>query len=174
VRKPEAESMTTARTAFYAGSFDPLTNGHVDVIRHACAIADRLVVAIGVHPGKAPTFSAEERMDMIREDCAPIMGGAVLEVITFDDLAVDAARRSGATLLIRGLRDGTDLDYEMQMAGMNASLAPDVQTVFLPSSPIVRPITATLVRQIAKMGGDVSGFVPAGVLRRLKARFPRP
>ncbi|MDZ5448694.1 pantetheine-phosphate adenylyltransferase [Labrys sp. ZIDIC5] len=163
----------TPRTAFYAGSFDPLTNGHVDVIRHAAAVADRLVVAIGVHPGKAPLFTAEERMDMIREDCGPLLGPDQLEVVTFADLAVDAARRVGATLLIRGLRDGTDLDYEMQMAGMNAALAPGVQTVFLPSSPIVRPITATLVRQIAAMGGDVSGFVPAGVLRRLKARFAK-
>ena len=161
------------RTAFYAGSFDPLTNGHVDVIRHAGAVADRLVVAIGVHPGKAPMFSAEERADMIREDCGPVIGADRLEVITFADLAVDAARRVGATLLIRGLRDGTDLDYEMQMAGMNAALAPGVQTVFLPSSPIVRPITATLVRQIASMGGDVSGFVPAGALRRLKARLSK-
>ncbi|WP_448952379.1 pantetheine-phosphate adenylyltransferase [Labrys neptuniae] len=163
----------TTRTAFYAGSFDPLTNGHVDVIRHAAAVADRLVVAIGVHPGKAPLFTAEERMDMIREDCGPLLGEGRLEVVTFADLAVDAARRVGATLLIRGLRDGTDLDYEMQMAGMNAALAPGVQTIFLPSSPIVRPITATLVRQIAAMGGDVSGFVPAGVLRRLKARFAK-
>ncbi|MDQ0468398.1 pantetheine-phosphate adenylyltransferase [Labrys wisconsinensis] len=165
--------MNASRTAFYAGSFDPLTNGHVDVIRHACAVADRLVVAIGVHAGKTPLFSAEERAEMIREDCGPVTGRTALEVITFADLAVDAARRVGASLLIRGLRDGTDLDYEMQMAGMNAALAPEIQTVFLPSSPIVRPITATLVRQIAAMGGDVSGFVPAGVLRRLKSRFPR-
>ncbi|MDQ0392843.1 pantetheine-phosphate adenylyltransferase [Labrys monachus] len=162
------------RIAFYAGSFDPLTNGHVDVIRHASAVADRLVVAIGVHPGKTPLFTAEERAAMILEDCGPIIGTDRLEVVTFADLAVDAARRAGATLLIRGLRDGTDLDYEMQMAGMNAALAPGVQTVFLPSSPIVRPITATLVRQIASMGGDVSGFVPAGALRRLKARFSKP
>ena len=159
--------------AIYPGTFDPLTNGHVDVIRHAGAVADRLVVAIGVHPGKAPMFSAEERADMIREDCGPVIGADRLEVITFADLAVDAARRVGASLLIRGLRDGTDLDYEMQMAGMNAALAPGVQTVFLPSSPIVRPITATLVRQIASMGGDVSGFVPAGALRRLKARLSK-
>jgi pantetheine-phosphate adenylyltransferase len=162
------------RIAFYAGSFDPLTNGHVDVIRHASAVADRIVVGIGVHPGKAPLFSAEERAEMIIEDCGPVIGADKLDVVTFADLAVDAARRVDATLLIRGLRDGTDLDYEMQMAGMNAALAPGVQTVFLPSSPIVRPITATLVRQIASMGGDVSGFVPAGALRRLKARFAKP
>ena len=99
--------------------------------------------------------------------------GAVLDVVTFDDLAVDAARRAGASLIIRGLRDGSDLDYEMQMAGMNGTMAPDVQTVFLPASPGVRYITATLVRQIAAMGGDVSPFVPAPVLAALKARFAK-
>lgn len=166
----------TPRTAFYAGSFDPLTNGHVDVIRQALGIADRLVIAVGVHPGKAPLFSAEERLAMIREVCEPMAArlGAVIEPTTFKDLAVDAARRHGATLLIRGLRDGTDLDYEMQMAGMNGTLAPDLQTVFLPASPTVRPITATLVRQISAMGGDVSAFVPAPVLARLAARPKTP
>jgi pantetheine-phosphate adenylyltransferase len=162
------------RTAFYPGSFDPLTHGHADVVRQASSIADRLIIAVGTHPGKTPLFPVEERVEMIREDCAPLLTSTKLEVETFDGLAVDAARRFGATLLIRGLRDGTDLDYEMQMAGMNAVLAPDIQTVFLPSSPLVRPITATLVRQIASMGGDISSFVPAGVLRRLAARFPRP
>src|SRR6266853_169463 len=104
----------------YPGSFDPVTNGHLDVVRHAARLAARLV---------------------------------------------------GATIMVRGLRDGTDLDYEMQLAGMNAAMAPDVQTVFLPASPPVRPISATLVRQIAGMGGDVSAFVPAVVADRLKTRF---
>src|SRR6202012_5403532 len=116
-----------------------------------------------VHPGKTPLFSAEERAEMILEDCGPVIGSDRLEVVTFADLAVDAARRAGATLLIRGLRDGTDLDYEMQMAGMNAAMAPEVQTGFLPASPLVRPITAPRVRQIAAMGGDISAFVPAAV-----------
>ena len=168
-------TIKTSRKAFYAGSFDPVTNGHVDVLRHACQLADHLIVAIGVHPGKAPLFSAEERSAMIKEACRPFASkdGVKLEVITFDGLAVEAAKSHGATLLIRGLRDGTDLDYEMQMAGMNQSLAPDIQTVFLPSSPMVRPITATLVRQIAMMGGDVSAFVPNfvanGLAQKLKA-----
>ncbi len=161
------------RVAFYAGSFDPVTNGHVDVLLQACALADRLVVAIGVHPGKSPLFSAEERAEMIRTavGSAAVGAGTTLEVVTFADLAVDAARRSGATLLVRGLRDGTDFDYEMQMAGMNSAMAPEIRTVFLPASPMVRPITATLVRQIAKMRGDVSGFVPADVADRLRAKF---
>jgi len=161
------------RIAFYAGSFDPVTNGHLDVVRHACRLADRLVVAIGVHPGKAPLFTPEERATMIREEFGALAAeaGSELAVTSFGDLAVDAARREGATMLIRGLRDGTDLDYEMQMAGMNEAMAPDMQTVFLPASPMVRPITATLVRQIAAMGGDVSRFVPAGVHARLATRF---
>ncbi|HUI97973.1 MAG TPA: pantetheine-phosphate adenylyltransferase [Xanthobacteraceae bacterium] len=165
------------RIALYAGSFDPVTNGHIDVVRQAVRLADRLVLAIGVHPGKAPLFSAEERLAMLDETCGPIAKEAGCEIacVTFDDLAVTAARRGGASVLIRGLRDGTDLDYEMQMAGMNASMAPEVQTVFLPASPLVRPITATLVRQIAGMGGDVSAFVPASVAARLaKKRGGKP
>ncbi len=157
------------RVALYAGSFDPVTNGHIDVVRQAVRLADRLVLAIGVHPGKAPLFSAEERLAMLTETCGPIAKEAGCELIcgTFDDLVVTAATRAGAGLLIRGLRDGTDLDYEMQMAGMNGAMAPQIQTVFLPASPAVRPITATLVRQIAGMGGDVSAFVPATVAARL-------
>ena len=111
---------------------------------------------------------------MVRlETCTPIAAAesATLEVATFDDLAVTAARRCGASLFIRGLRDGTDLDYEMQLAGMNGAMAPEVQTVFLPASTGVRPITATLVRQIAAMGGDVSPFVPPLVATRLAQRF---
>lgn len=162
------------RTAFYAGSFDPVTNGHVDVIRHACQLVDRLVIGIGLHPGKAPLFSAEERAAMLTESCGAdaVERGCALDIVTFADLAIMAARRVGADLLIRGLRDGTDLDYEMQMAGMNITLAPEIQTIFLPASPAFRPIAATLVRQIASMGGDVSAFVPKPVLERLLRKFP--
>ncbi|HEY0441812.1 MAG TPA: pantetheine-phosphate adenylyltransferase [Xanthobacteraceae bacterium] len=161
------------RVALYAGSFDPVTTGHLAVIRLAARRADRLVVAVGVHPGKAPLFAAEERLAMLNEVCAPVVAaaGCALDCVTFDDLVVTAAQRAGATVLIRGLRDGTDLDYEMQMAGMNAQLAPGVQTVFLPASPLVRPITATLVRQIAAMGGDIAAFVPPEVAARLRRRF---
>jgi pantetheine-phosphate adenylyltransferase len=163
------------RTALYAGSFDPVTNGHLDVVRHAVRLADRLVIAIGVHPGKAPLFSADERLAMLVETCAPLARDAHCELtcITFADLVVETARRVGADMLIRGLRDGTDLDYEMQMAGMNEAMAPEILTVFLPASPMVRPITATLVRQIAGMGGDVAAFVPAPVAARLQKKFPR-
>jgi pantetheine-phosphate adenylyltransferase len=163
------------RIALYAGSFDPVTNGHLDVVRQAAKICDRLVLAIGVHPGKAPLFSADERLAMLAETCGPLAREAKCELacVTFAGLVVEAARQAGATVLIRGLRDGTDFDYEMQMVGMNVAMAPEIQSVFLPASPIVRPIAATLVRQIAGMGGDVSAFVPAAVVGRLKKKFPR-
>ena len=163
------------RIALYAGSFDPVTNGHLDVVRHAVRLADRLVLAVGVNPCKAPLFSADERLTMLQEICAPIAREAKCELscVTFSGLVVEAARKAGATLLIRGLRDGTDFNYEMQMAGMNEAMAPEMQSVFLPASPLARPITATLVRQIAGMGGDVTAFVPAAVAARLKKKFSR-
>jgi pantetheine-phosphate adenylyltransferase len=161
------------RIALYPGSFDPVTNGHLDVVRHAVGLCDRLVVAIGVHPGKKPLFSTEERLDMVEAIFAPIASaaGCAFDCTTYDNLTVAAARKNGATIMIRGLRDGTDLDYEMQLAGMNQAMAPEVQTVFVPASPSVRPITATLVRQIAAMGGDVSAFVPEAVAASLKTKF---
>lgn len=159
--------------AFYAGSFDPPTNGHLDVIRRALTLTDELVIAIGAHPGKAPLFSLDERIAMLEAVSRPYAQGKSLTIVSFDDLTVDAARRHGATILVRGLRDGTDLDYEMQLAGMNAALAPDIQTIFLPASPQLRPITATLVRQIASMGGEISTFVPPIVHAALVKKFAR-
>ncbi|MXN53334.1 pantetheine-phosphate adenylyltransferase [Shinella sp. AETb1-6] len=158
--------------AFYPGSFDPFTNGHVDVLVQALNVASRVIVAIGVHPGKTPLFSFDERADLIGQSVAGVLPERAgdVSVVSFSNLVVDAARAHGARLLIRGLRDGTDFDYEMQMAGMNRQMAPDIQTVFLPAGAASRPITATLVRQIAAMGGDVSAFVPAPVLAALKAR----
>lgn len=161
------------RIAFYSGSFDPMTNGHLDVIGQAAALCDRLVVGVGTNPNKTGLFPIAERLAMIREaaEAAVAREGCVLEAVAFTGLAIEAARAAGAKMIVRGLRDSTDFDYEMQMAGMNGAMAPELRTVFLPASSPVRPITATLVRQIAAMGGDVSPFVPAGVVAALKAKF---
>jgi pantetheine-phosphate adenylyltransferase len=163
------------RIGFTSGSFDPVTNGHLDVIRRAAQLVDRLVVGIGVHPGKTPLFSTDEKIEMLQAEAAPIAAatGCQIEIATFANLTVDAARAAGAAVIFRGLRDGTDFDYEMQMAGMNGTMAPGISTVFLPASPAVRHITGTLVRQIALMGGDVSTFVSPAVAKRLAAKAQR-
>ena len=164
----------TERIAIYAGSFDPLTNGHLDVLKASLSVADTVYAAIGIHPGKAPMFSFEERVELIDTAAKAELGKDTkrVKVVSFDGLVIAAARSLGAQIMIRGLRDGTDLDYEMQMAGMNETMAPDLQTVFLPASPSVRTITATLVRQIASMGGDIRPFVPVAVATALGKKFP--
>lgn len=155
---------------FYPGSFDPLTNGHLDVIERACKLVDRLVIAVGSHHAKKPLFGYEDRVALLKAGLEPVgkRTDTEIEVVDFKGLMVRAARENGATLIIRGLRDTTDYNFEMQMVGMNAQMAPDLQTVFLPSSPHVRHISATLVRQIAELGGDISPFVPAIVLKALR------
>jgi pantetheine-phosphate adenylyltransferase len=162
-----------SRIALYPGSFDPVTNGHLDVVRHAVTLCDRLIVAIGVNSSKKSLFSTEERLAMVRAVFAPVAqkAGCAFDCTTYDKLTVTAAQQARATIIIRGLRDGTDLDFEMQIAGMNETMAPDVHTVFVPASAAVRPITATLVRQIAGMGGDVSAFVPPAIAKSLKTKF---
>lgn len=171
--------MTKPRIGFYSGSFDPVTLGHTDVIRRAARLVDRLVIGIGVNPGKAPMFSDAERVAMLEADVAPIAKAAGIDiaVVTFSGLAVAAARAHKATVIVRGLRDGTDFDYEMQMAGMNGQMAPEIETIFVAASPAVRHIAANLVRAIASMGGDASAFVSKDVAMRLKAKgkaAPKP
>jgi pantetheine-phosphate adenylyltransferase len=158
--------------AIYAGSFDPITNGHLDVVKGALNLFDRVVIAIGTHPGKKGLFDFDERVSLIRQVIENEgLKAAEVPIVSFGGLVIDAARENGAVALVRGLRDGTDLDYEMQMAGMNEMMAPDLQTVFFPASPSVRTIAATLVRQIASMGGDTSSFVPAAVEAALRQKF---
>ncbi|MEM7427018.1 MAG: pantetheine-phosphate adenylyltransferase [Pseudomonadota bacterium] len=163
------------RIGYYPGSFDPVTNGHVDVIARACTLVDALVLAVGVHHGKKPFLSAEQRVALLEEVARPIgqESGCKIVVETFDTLVVDAARAAGAVMLIRGLRDGTDFAYEMQMAGMNAEMAPNVETVFLPASGPVRHIASSLVKQIAAMGGDITGFVPETVAKAIDETLSR-
>jgi pantetheine-phosphate adenylyltransferase len=160
------------RVALYAGSFDPLTNGHVDVIESAGVLCGELVVAIGVDPGKTPMLAVAERAGLVEKVCAGLLAARAckLSVRDFSGLAVDAARAAGASVMLRGLRDGTDLDAEIRMAAMNAAMAPEIKTVFFAASPAVRHISATLVRQIAGLGGDVSAFVPEPVALALAKR----
>jgi pantetheine-phosphate adenylyltransferase len=162
------------RIGFYPGSFDPVTFGHIDIARRATKLVDRLVVAIGTHHDKQALFGAEERLGLVADALGPVADepGAAFDVTTFDTLTVSAAHDAGASVIIRGLRDAGDFDYEMQMAGMNANMVPEIETVFLASSPETRYIAASFVRQIAAMGGDVTAFVPAKVAAALKRKFP--
>ena len=161
------------RVGLYPGSFDPVTYGHVDIVRRAGHLVDKLVIAVGAHHDKHPLFTAEERVKLAEEVLKAVAKevGLALKVSTYDNLTVDAARDAGASVVIRGLRDAGDFDYEMQMAGMNQALAPAIETVFLASSPDSRHIAASLVRQIAAMDGDVSAFVPKVVSAALKKKF---
>ena len=160
------------RIAFYPGSFDPVTLGHADIIARACRLVDRLVLGVGTHDAKRPMFSPPERIDMLRADVAPIAvrTGTTIDIVTFAGLAVDAARDVGARVIVRGLRDATDFDYEMRMAGMNGEMAPDIETVFIAAGPAVRHVASSLVRQIALMGGNVAPFVSPAVAQRLAGK----
>jgi len=155
--------------AVYPGSFDPVTNGHLDVVRRAARVFDRLVLAVLVNPRKAPLLPAEERAAAIREAIAAELPdlAARIEVATFDGLTVDFCRRLGATHLVRGLRAVSDFEAELQMAHMNTALAPGVDTVFFMTAVEYAFLSSALVREIAQFGGDVGQFVPAAVAARL-------
>jgi pantetheine-phosphate adenylyltransferase len=167
---------SSTRVALYPGSFDPLTFGHLDVIRKGAALFDKIVIAVGAHPGKTPLLSLEERIALILEACAMLTleKPCEFEARAFEGLAVEAARGLGASTILRGLRDGADFDYEMSMAGMNSALAPEIGTIFVPASPEARHINATLVRQIAKLGGDLFAFAPEASITALKRAVGRP
>ena len=160
------------RVAVFAGSFDPVTAGHVDLALRALALADRLVVAVAVNASKQPMFTLEERESLVREALAG--AGGRVEVRRLDGLLVRFAQDAGATLLVRGLRNGSDFDYEAQMAQMNRHVAPALDTVFLAPSPAVGFVSSTLVREVSRLGGDVGALVPPNVAAALARRFPRP
>ena len=158
------------RVALYPGSFDPLTNGHLDVLFRARRLADRVIVAILENDAKEPLFSVEERLEMIRE----IVGGdSGVSVRSFSGLLVDFAAQTGATLLVRGLRAISDYEYELQMALMNRRLAPAIETVFLMAKEEYSYVSSRLVKEVARLGADVSGLVPEPVRHRLEERLPR-
>ncbi len=161
------------RCGFYPGSFDPPTLGHRDVMSCGLNLFDRLVIGVGVHPSKAPLFTDAERIAMLKGELDSLGAEDRGDVVLFQGLTVDAARQNGAQFILRGLRDGADLGYEMQLFGMNKGLAPDIETAFLAASPGAAHITATLVRQIARLGGDVSRFVSPAVLQRIKDKVQR-
>ncbi|HEY3124453.1 MAG TPA: pantetheine-phosphate adenylyltransferase [Thermoanaerobaculia bacterium] len=157
----------TQRVALYPGSFDPLTNGHLDILSRARRLADKVVVAILENDAKTPLFSVSERIEMIRE----IVGGdESTPVRSFSGLLVDFAQEVGATLIVRGLRAVSDYEYELQMALMNRRLIPSIETVFLMAKEEYSYVSSRLVKEVAGLGGDVSGLVPESVRRRLVAR----
>jgi pantetheine-phosphate adenylyltransferase len=160
--------MSDSEVAIYAGSFDPMTFGHLDVVKRAAKLFPRLIVAVGRHPTRNPLFSMEERMQMMEQVCKPIKS---VTVESFDGLLVDYARKIGARIVVRGLRVGADFEYELQIAHANADLAPELETVFLPTSTGYGFISASLVRDIARHGGDVSRYAPAQVCEALKKKF---
>ena len=161
------------RCGFYPGSFDPPTIGHFDIMKRGLGLFDRFVVGIGVHPSKTPMFTEAERVTMLREELERLGAVDRGQVVLFRGLTVDAARQNGAEFILRGIRDAADLGYEAQLFGMNRTMAPDIETVFLAASPGTAHITATLVRQIANLGGDVSPFVSPPVLQRVKDKVGR-
>ena len=156
------------RTAIYAGTFDPLTRGHEDLVRRSLEYVDRLIVGVATGASKQPIFEIEERVSMIREVLA---GDARIEVRAFTGLAVEFAREVGARLFIRGLRAVSDFEYEYQMALMNRHLAPDLETVFMVPSLDTTYISASMVREVARFGGDVEGLVHPSIAAALQARF---
>ena len=160
------------RIGLYPGTFDPVTNGHIDVIARAARLLDKLVVGVAVNTGKGPMFTVEERIELVEAEIAEIANrnGIQIEVRPFDSLLIDFARQTGASLIVRGLRAVTDFDYEFQMAGMNYRMAPDVETVFLMASERHQFIASRLVKEVAMLGGDVTSFVPAFTYERVMKR----
>jgi pantetheine-phosphate adenylyltransferase len=149
------------KTAVYPGTFDPVTLGHMDIIRRGAKLAERLVIGVTTNPSKSPMFTVDERMAMVRREVAGIP--AEIEVVSFDSLLMDFAEREGATVIVRGLRAVADFEYEYQMAGMNQQLNDRIETVFLMADVSLQPIASRLVKEIALYGGDVRKFVTAAV-----------
>jgi pantetheine-phosphate adenylyltransferase len=170
-KKPVEARMTDQRIGVYPGTFDPVTNGHMDIIHRATKVLDKLIVAVAVNVGKGPMFDLEARLDMVRADAATLGDvGNRIEVMRFDNLLVQFAAEQRASVVIRGLRAVSDFDYEFQMASMNAKLAPEIATVCLMASDSHQFIASSLVKEIAKLGGDVSQFVSPRVAKLLTAK----
>ena len=159
---------TKQRVGVYPGTFDPITLGHLDIIRRGAHLVDRLVIGVTTNPSKEPMFTVAERMEIVRREVADIAGVTVVE---FDSLLMDFAETQGASLILRGLRAVADFEYEYQMAGMNQQLNDDIETVFLMADVSLQPIASRLVKEIARYGGDIGKFVPPGVAADVKAKL---
>jgi pantetheine-phosphate adenylyltransferase len=159
------------RTGLYPGTFDPITNGHLDIVERAVKLVDRLVIGVAINRDKGPTFTLEERVQMVREETDRFAGRAQIEVLPFEILLMRFAQDIGASVIIRGLRAVADFEYEFQMTAMNQALNRDIETVFLMADPRHQAVAARLVKEIARLGGDISSFVPPGVAVRLKAKI---
>ncbi len=159
------------RTGIYPGTFDPITNGHLDIVERAVKLVDKLVIGVALNPGKSPTFSLEERVEMVREETARFANTTVIEVIPYETLLMQFAQEIGAGVIIRGLRAVADFEYEFQMTAMNQQLNREIETVFLMADPRHQAIAARLVKEIAVLGGDITHFVTPGVAARLKAKI---
>ena len=165
--------MNAEHVGVYPGTFDPLTNGHLDIIKRALRICDRLIVGVATNPGKSPLFTLEERIEMVEYEVGQInrSNGAKAEVRTFDGLLMHFVESCDAAMIIRGLRAVSDFDYEFQLAGMNSRLNPDVEMVYLMASEHQQFIAARLVREIAALGGDIHSFVPEYVAKMLESKY---
>lgn len=161
----------TNRIGLYPGTFDPVTNGHVDIIARGAKLVDRLVIGVAINKEKAPLFPLDERVAMVEEQIAKIRGGAEIVVQPFDTLLMNFAESVGAQIILRGLRAVADFEYEFAMVGMNQKLNPAIETVFLMADPTHQAIASRLVKEIARLQGNVAHFVPKEVEGRLKAKF---
>jgi len=159
------------RTGLYPGTFDPITNGHIDIIERAAKLVDKLVIGVAINRDKGPLFSLPERVEMVELEVARFRQIIDIEVRPFDTLLMKFAEEVGAQVIVRGLRAVSDFEYEFQMVGMNQKLNPDIETVFLMADPTCQAIASRLVKEIARLKGDVSQFVPGEVERRLKAKY---
>lgn len=157
-----------SRVGVYTGTFDPLTLGHLDIIRRAAGLADRLVIGISTNAAKAPLFTLDERVAIVAREAASVSPS--IRVYPFNGLAIDFARAQGARFVVRGLRSGADLDYERPMAAMNGSMAPEIETLFLAAAPAYASIASSLVKDVARGGGAVELFVPPAVAADIRAR----
>lgn len=161
------------RIGLYPGTFDPITNGHLDIISRSARLLDKLVIGVAKNIGKGPLFDLDERVELVRAECDQLSArmGTVIEVMSFDTLLIDFARKLGAGAIVRGLRAVSDFDYEFQMAGMNYRLDPQIETIFLMASEHHQFISSRFVKEIAHLGGDVSSFVSPLTLERIKKQL---